>query len=78
MPGWGKGHVRHADTRLHEVTAIRQRDASLRSCPLAPLPFRSGLTGCSRGMEARKRPEYVLEILVDPIYVADIVRGASQ
>ncbi|KAL8754785.1 MAG: hypothetical protein Q9199_004085 [Rusavskia elegans] len=26
-------------------------------------------------MEARKRPEYVLEILVDPIYVADIVRG---
>lgn len=28
-------------------------------------------------MEARKRPEYVLEILVDPVYVADIVRGAS-
>ncbi|CAO1604012.1 hypothetical protein XANCAGTX0491_007584 [Xanthoria calcicola] len=26
-------------------------------------------------MEARKRPEYVLEILVDPVYVADIVRG---
>lgn len=60
------------------LTATRQRDVSLRSRLLARLPCRSGLTGCSLGMEARKRPEYVLEILVDPIYVADIVRGASQ
>lgn len=29
-------------------------------------------------MEPRKRPEYVLEVLADPICVKDIVRGASQ